>query len=353
MKHHALFFACFIGIMIFVTPVIAQAQTGYPVSDTAVKAEKEKAEKAKKALDSLDPLVEQYFNEKEQKEAAGIDFQRYQQDILDDLIFCILCAAIAGGIGHTAYCHRKGLQRMWQLYGHVIPVRNMKIAVSAYALWILLLLFTNSFEFENIFRWYQDDMRRLRLLAILPPVFVLVAYLLFRWTFKPEKHITGTASREILPVGLAKTEIHAVNFTGFYLKRGLYLVLWSFLLLFFISGFAAAAKIQFYRVMYVFFAGLFFIATALFSRPLGFWRKIACCLAAMVVYLIVNWLLGYIFVFALPSLLNDNPGDAFVAASRNAFLLAIGALFLAQKVQFVLQGRWRVWGLSAIAQGVL
>lgn len=65
--------------------------------------------------------------------------------------------------------------------------RTLKVFVSLYLSWLLLTLFTNSFRFEDILvNMSDEDWDRFQLLAVLPPIFAIVTYGLFRWCSSPE-----------------------------------------------------------------------------------------------------------------------------------------------------------------------
>lgn len=82
--------------------------------------------------------------------------------------------------------------------------RTLKVFVSLYLSWLLLTLFTNSFRFEDILvNMSDEDWDRFRLLAVLPPIFVIITYGLFRWCSSPE---TERLSQRLISIFKARPQ---------------------------------------------------------------------------------------------------------------------------------------------------
>lgn len=98
----------------------------------------------------------------------------------------------------------------------VIP-QKLKVFISLYLGWIVLLLFTNGFSFEYIlFDMSYQDVQRFEQLAVLPPIFVLMAYGLYRWCVAIETPRLSSALIRLLkakPTGQKMTEDQKIILT--------------------------------------------------------------------------------------------------------------------------------------------
>ena len=102
-----------------------------------------------------------------------------------------------------AYRHRSRLRAIgsasYRTSKRILSSRITRSIIACYLLWILLLLFTNSFAFEEIFDWQNEDWRRFWGMAILPPVFFAVAYCLYRWTLRTNEDTEIALSKNQTP----------------------------------------------------------------------------------------------------------------------------------------------------------
>jgi hypothetical protein len=167
--------------------------------------------------------------------------------------------------------------------------RKLKISITVYTLWILLLLFTNSFQFEEVFDMSGDDMDKFRLLAALPLVFAGVAYGLYAWTMKPEKvRDTPSTAGTILPPTVIAAPWKPDR--KFYMKRTaalLWLMIGMSLAALFISSLikVLSRDATAYTSFGLLFDSFIFLVPLVFSRPLGFWRKVVCWMIGMAAFI--------------------------------------------------------------------
>ncbi len=71
-------------------------------------------------------------------------------------------------------------------YGGRMVIRRLRykrerIIISTFGVWVLLLLLTNNLTFEDVLRFGRYDDELFLILVVLPPSFILAAYLLYVW----------------------------------------------------------------------------------------------------------------------------------------------------------------------------
>lgn len=81
----------------------------------------------------------------------------------------------------------KDCRQIMHRVGGIYYLRSFRVSLSAYVFWLVLLLFTNSFQFEYIFNMSGSDENRFRALAILPPLLCVVAYFFIKWAMRGRK----------------------------------------------------------------------------------------------------------------------------------------------------------------------
>lgn len=106
--------------------------------------------------------------------------------------------------------------------------RKVRGAVALYFLWVLLLLFTNGLLFRDLFEWREEYAQRLVLMATLPPMFMLAAYMLYLWVSQPDKAKTYATQQgqEKKQVSVKRSLIipPTRNFSFYLIRAGLFIV---------------------------------------------------------------------------------------------------------------------------------
>lgn len=222
--------------------------------------------------------------------------------------------------------------------------KKIKAFISINLIWLLILLFTNSFQFEDVLAMSSYDWERFRLLFILPFIFFLVTFTLYTWIMRPEQDTSKTTiSKQPLSINAGK-----IRDKRFYVRRIailpiLFLLVFTIQILAFITlKISPPARPDFM------IGGFIFLLALVFSAPLGFWRKAACWLFGMMALAFSRSTLLAITIDVLTITSStktekaaEAAGHAFRQTYSSSLVISLVAVSIGLCVVNVVQKRWR------------